>query len=68
MNRFAERRIIVTGGGSGIGQGTVVRLLDEGGRVHAIDVNAAGLATTQALAAEAGTGDRLTVETLDISN
>lgn len=68
MNRFAERRIIVTGGGSGIGQGTVVRLLEEGGRVHAIDVNAAGLATTQELATAARTGDRLSVETLDISN
>ena len=43
VNRFVDRRIIVTGGGSGIGQGTVLRLLAEGGQVHAIDVNADGL-------------------------
>jgi NAD(P)-dependent dehydrogenase (short-subunit alcohol dehydrogenase family) len=30
MQRFADRRAIVTGAGSGIGQATVARLLDEG--------------------------------------
>ncbi|MDT5173281.1 MAG: hypothetical protein QOG37_532, partial [Mycobacterium sp.] len=30
MDRFAERRVIVTGAGSGIGQATVARLLYEG--------------------------------------
>jgi len=68
MNRFSERRIIVTGGGSGIGQGTVVRLLQEGGRVHAIDVNAAGLTTTEEMAAAIDAGDRLSVETLDVAD
>ncbi|MCU1395918.1 MAG: short-chain dehydrogenase [Ilumatobacteraceae bacterium] len=68
MNRFDDRRIIVTGGGSGIGQGTVKRLLAEGGTVHAIDVNAAGLDTTLAAAQADGNADRLTVGTLDISN
>ena len=53
MNRFVDRRIIVTGGGSGIGQGTVKRLLDEGGIVHAIDVNEAGLEATAKAAAAA---------------
>ena len=66
MNRFVDRRIIVTGGGSGIGQGTVKRLLDEGGTVHAIDVNASGLAATADAAAADGTGDRLSTGTLDI--
>src|SRR4051812_8629216 len=68
MNRFADRRVIVTGGGSGIGQGTVRRLLEEGGTVHAIDVNAAGLETTTEMATGDGTADRLTTGTLDISN
>jgi NAD(P)-dependent dehydrogenase (short-subunit alcohol dehydrogenase family) len=63
-----DRRIIVTGGGSGIGQGTVLRLLAEGGRVHAIDVNADGLETTREMAVADGLGDRLTVGSLDISN
>lgn len=31
MDRFADRRALVTGAGSGIGQATVARLLGEGG-------------------------------------
>jgi NAD(P)-dependent dehydrogenase (short-subunit alcohol dehydrogenase family) len=42
MRRFADRRVIVTGGGSDIGQATVLRLLAEAGTVHALDVDAAG--------------------------
>lgn len=68
MNRFSQRRVIVTGGGSGIGQGTVVRLLQEGGRVHAVDVNTDGLATTQQMAEAAGTAERLTVGAVDIAS
>lgn len=68
MDRFVDRRIIVTGGGSGIGQGTVRRLLSEGGTVHAIDVNAAGLAVTTEMATGDGTVDRLTTGILDISD
>ena len=68
MNRFVDRRIIVTGGGSGIGQGTVKRLLDEGGVVHAIDVNEAGLEATAKVAAADGNADRLTTGILDIAN
>lgn len=68
MNRFDGRRVIVTGGGSGIGQGTVLRLLAEGGRVHAIDVNTDGLQTTRQMAEAAGGVERLSVDTLDISN
>jgi NADP-dependent 3-hydroxy acid dehydrogenase YdfG len=30
MDRFTDRKVIVTGAGSGIGQATVGRLLDEG--------------------------------------
>ena len=45
MQRFDDRRIIVTGAGSGIGQATVARLLDEGGTVVAFDVSTEGLAS-----------------------
>ncbi len=68
MKRFVDRRVIVTGGGSGIGQGTVRRLLSEGGTVHAIDVNTAGLAITEEMASADGTADRLTTGELDIAD
>ncbi|HEY4332244.1 MAG TPA: SDR family oxidoreductase [Ilumatobacteraceae bacterium] len=68
MDRFVDRRVIVTGAGSGIGQGTVVRLLAEGGRVHGIDVNVEGLAETASLAEAAGMAGSFSAGTLDISN
>ena len=50
MQRFDDRRIIITGAGSGIGQATVARLLDEGGLVVACDVSSDGLEVTAAAA------------------
>lgn len=44
MGRLENKRVIVTGGASGIGKAAVARILEEGGRVAAIDVNAEGLA------------------------
>lgn len=67
MNRFADRRVIVTGAGSGIGAATVARLLTEGGIVAAYDISPQGLATTAAAAEAAGNGKRLTTAVLDIS-
>ena len=55
MQRFDDRRIIITGAGSGIGQATVARLLEEGGTVVAFDVSENGLAATAAAAEDAGT-------------
>ena len=68
MNRFADRRIIVTGAGSGIGQGTVLRLLAEGGRVHGVDVNTDGLQATSAMAAAAGLDAALSTANLNIAD
>ena len=51
--RFAGKRIIVTGAGSGIGRATVVRLVAEGAHVIATDIVEDRLA---ALAAELGDG------------
>lgn len=45
---LSEKCFIVTGAGSGIGQGCTLRLLEEGARVVAADINAAGLARTVA--------------------
>jgi len=53
LQRYTDRRVLVTGGGSGIGQACVLRILAEGGRVAAADISAAGLSDTQVKAGEA---------------
>lgn len=68
MHRFTDRRVIVTGAGSGIGAATTARLLDEGATVVAYDIAADGLAATAAAAENTGTAKRLTTATLDISD
>ena len=49
--RLKDSRVIVFGGGSGIGAATVKRLADEGARVCTTDIN---LANAEAVAADAG--------------
>ena len=61
-----DRSVLVTGAGSGIGQGVALRLLSEGARLVAADVDAAGLATTVERAGEVG--DRLATVVADISS
>jgi NAD(P)-dependent dehydrogenase (short-subunit alcohol dehydrogenase family) len=68
MRRFADRRAMVTGAGSGIGQATVARLLVEGATVVGYDVSADGLAQTASAADDAGTGKRLSTAVLDVSS
>ncbi|MFG3051727.1 SDR family NAD(P)-dependent oxidoreductase [Kitasatospora sp. NPDC048239] len=68
MERFSGRNVLITGGGSGIGQATVHRILAEGGRVVAVDVNEDGLKKTLDRAHADGTADRLAVTVLDVSD
>ncbi len=68
MERFGNRRLVITGAGSGIGRATVHRILSEGGRVVGADVNEAGLAETAKQAAERGAGERLTTLRIDVSD
>ncbi len=66
MNRYEGRRALITGGGSGIGQATVLRLLAEGGTVVAADVSEQGLKDT---VEKAGAhADRLTTVIFDIAD
>ncbi|MGO9071173.1 SDR family NAD(P)-dependent oxidoreductase, partial [Mycobacterium sp.] len=58
FQRYTDRRVLITGGGSGIGQATVLRILAEGGTVVAADISEAGLADTKAQAN--GRAERLT--------
>jgi NAD(P)-dependent dehydrogenase (short-subunit alcohol dehydrogenase family) len=50
LQRYAGRRVLITGGGSGIGQASALRVLEEGGRVIAADISEAGLKDTVAKA------------------
>ncbi|MEV0761791.1 SDR family oxidoreductase [Nocardia sp. NPDC050435] len=65
MNRLDNRRILVTGAGSGIGQATALRLLAEGAIVVGADVNAEGLALTRK---QAGADERLTTLEMNIAD
>lgn len=68
MKRFEDRRILVTGAGSGIGQATVARLLKEGGTVIAADISAEGLEQTREAAKRAGDDARLSVIVADVGD
>ncbi|MFI9808563.1 SDR family NAD(P)-dependent oxidoreductase [Streptomyces sp. NPDC052301] len=66
MNRYEGRRVLITGGGSGIGQATVLRVLGEGGTVVAADVSERGLKDTVERAGMHA--DRLTTLVVDIAD
>src|SRR5690242_20564384 len=66
LQRYTDRRVLITGGGSGIGQACVLRILDEGGRVVAADISESGLKDTVAKAGDASS--RLTAVVVDVSS
>jgi NAD(P)-dependent dehydrogenase (short-subunit alcohol dehydrogenase family) len=66
LQRYADRRVLITGGGSGIGQATVLRILDEGGRVVAADISESGLKDTVSKAD--AHGDRLSTVQMDVGD
>ncbi len=64
--RYTDRRVLITGAGSGIGQASVLRLLTEGATVVAADISEAGLADTLAKAGDKER--RLSMVALDIGS
>lgn len=66
LSRFTDRRVLITGGGSGIGQACVLRILAEGGRVAAADISPDGLADTTAKSGPSG--ERLTTVVMDVGD
>jgi NAD(P)-dependent dehydrogenase (short-subunit alcohol dehydrogenase family) len=67
QDRLLDRRIVITGAGSGIGAGTTLRLLSEGAHVVAVDVDSRGLEATRT-AAEGQGGGKLVTAICDISD
>lgn len=63
--RFEKRRVLLTGGASGIGRATALRLVDEGATVVAVDRDGDGLAGT--VAACSGSG-RLSTAVCDVAS
>jgi len=63
--RFTDKVCIVSGGGSGIGKATCVRLASEGGKVIIADINEDGAQTAQEIT---GTGGAAIFVKTDVSN
>ena len=66
LQRYAGRRVLITGAGSGIGEACVLRILEEGGTVVAADISEAGLADTTAKAS--AHLDRVTAVEMDVGS
>ena len=64
--RYADRRVLITGAGSGIGQDCVLRILGEGGTVVAADISEAGLADTAGKSGEHTA--RLSTSVIDVGD
>lgn len=66
--RLENRVAIVTGGGSGIGRATAIRLAQEGARVAVVDVNAeTGRETTAMIEAEGGSAALIHADLAQVS-
>lgn len=66
LERYRDRRVLITGAGSGIGQASVLRILAEGGTVVAADISRDGLEDTTAKAE--GHSDRLRTVEIDVAS
>lgn len=65
-HRYTDRRVLITGAGSGIGQACVLRILDEGGVVVAADISRDGLDDTAERAGAAA--GRLSTVLMDVGD
>lgn len=64
--KVANKVIVVTGGGSGLGRAIVLNLLSKGARVAIVDINEAGMQETRTLAQ--ANADKISIHTLSIAD
>lgn len=68
MNRFSDRVVLITGGGSGLGRAAAVRLATEGAKLALVDVSEAGLAASVEAIAEVAPAAEVLTLVADVSN
>ncbi|WP_460798971.1 glucose 1-dehydrogenase [Microbacterium sp. GXF0217] len=66
--RFSDKTIIITGGGSGLGRATAVRLASEGANLALVDVSEKGLAETADAIRESAPNARIITTVADVSD
>lgn len=66
--KIQNKTIVVTGGGSGVGRALTLALLAKNARVAAVDINAAALDETRALAGPGVGAERLSTHRVDITD
>lgn len=68
MNRFEDRVVLITGGGSGLGSATAVRVAQEGARIALVDLSAEGLMRTKVAVQEAVPDAEVLTVVADVSD
>jgi len=66
--RFDGKVVLITGGGSGLGQTTALRIAKEGARLSLVDVSQEALTATRSLIAEAMPDAEVLLITADVSD
>ena len=67
MARFDGKTIVITGGGSGLGRATAVRVASEGAQLALVDISEEGLAASIVAAREAAPDATVITVVADVS-
>jgi NAD(P)-dependent dehydrogenase (short-subunit alcohol dehydrogenase family) len=68
MERFTDKVVLITGGGSGLGRAAAVRVAQEGARLALVDISEKGLAASEAAVLEAVPGAEILTALADVSS